>query len=165
MKKEIWKIIHNFNDDYKISNYGNVKYKGKNLNIFSLGAGYCGVYLKLKNKIFYIHRLVAENFIPNLKNKKEINHKDGVKNNNYVNNLEWSNRKLNMQHAWNNNLIKKDKFLGENNINSKLIKKQVIEIRKKYIPRKYTLIALAKEYNVSLLTIHNIIKQKTWKNI
>jgi hypothetical protein len=51
-------------------------------------------------KYFSIHRLVAQAFIPNLLNKEDVNHIDGNKLNNSVNNLEWVTRKENIQHSW-----------------------------------------------------------------
>ena len=55
-------------------------------------------------KSYSVHQLVAKAFIPNPKNKNTINHKDGNKLNNCVNNLEWATEKENQQHKWNNGL-------------------------------------------------------------
>ena len=52
----------------------------------------------------YVHRLVAEAFIPNPNGLKEVNHIDGNKANNSIENLEWVNRQQNIDHAWDNNL-------------------------------------------------------------
>ena len=53
-----------------------------------------------KDKHMYVHRIVAEAFIPNEKNKETVNHKDGVKTNNHADNLEWSDRSEQMIHAY-----------------------------------------------------------------
>lgn len=52
---------------------------------------------------------------------------------------------------------------GEDNNNSKLTEKQVLEIRKKYKPYKYTMLQLAKEYNVKTVTIQSIIYKRNWR--
>ena len=55
-------------------------------------------------KTYTIHQLVAKAFIPNPENKKTINHKDGNKLNNCIDNLEWATEKENQQHKWKNGL-------------------------------------------------------------
>ncbi len=55
-------------------------------------------------KYYLVHRLVAETFIPNPNKFKDVNHKDGNKLNNNVNNLEWCTRSYNLIHAYNNGL-------------------------------------------------------------
>ena len=107
MKYEKWKDIKDHEGDYQISSYGRIRSldriinysnghnrirKGQILCPIDHGRGYLYVVLgKLKrNKSRYsIHRLVADAFIHNSHNKSQVNHKDGNKQNNNVNNLEW----------------------------------------------------------------------------
>lgn len=102
---EKWKNILGFDGNYQISNYGNVKSFINNI-ILKPGIaskrnnkqGYKVV--NLKGKLYYIHRLVAEAFIPNIANKPQINHIDGNKLNNKVDNLEWCTNSENIKHAY-----------------------------------------------------------------
>jgi|694.fasta_scaffold133323_7 hypothetical protein len=108
---EEWKIVAECNGRYYVSNYGRVKsfmyFREKFLNGGIVGRGYRKVILvdKLnKPKQFYVHRLVALAFIPNPENKSSVNHKDGNKLNNNVDNLEWMTQQENVQHAWDTGL-------------------------------------------------------------
>ena len=78
--------------------------KTKKLRTFTNNKGYVWVplYDKMakKDKSVYVHRIVAETFLDNLENKKEINHKDGNPQNNNVTNLEWVTRSENEQHKY-----------------------------------------------------------------
>ncbi len=113
---EIWKKIHGF-DNYLISNTGNVKslgfdYIGENntrcviyprilkLN-FNKKNGYQYIILRKdkKPKTLPIHRIVAMSFIPNIENKRCVNHKNGVKTDNNVENLEWVTNSENTRHS------------------------------------------------------------------
>jgi hypothetical protein len=134
--EEIWKDIKGYEGLYQISNLGNIK-KLRFINnitnkekVFDIkpqliNSGYYKVVLykngKYKNKT--IHRLVAEAFIPNPTNKPVVNHKDGNKKNNNVENLEWCTYSQNNKHAYKNNLMKpfaKGKF-GSNNPKAKKV--------------------------------------------
>lgn len=119
--KEIWKDI----DGYLISNLGNVKSFKQgyehSLKQTKSNRGYLTVCFTTKGKCknHYIHRLVAQAFIPNPENKPQVNHKDGNKLNNCVDNLEWVSACENMRHAYKNNLIKH--CFGSDNHNHKNI--------------------------------------------
>ena len=115
--KEIWKDIKGYEGYYQISNLGNIRslfgwniHKGyfnrlKTMHPTLANTGYLVVNLTYKNsKIYQIHRLVAEAFIPNSENKPCINHKDGNKQNNKVDNLEWCTYSENEKHAYSINL-------------------------------------------------------------
>ena len=81
---------------------------GKLARIMDNGHGYKQVQIMRNNKRYtrYVHRLVAECYLNNPENLPEINHKDGNKANNAVDNLEWCNRSQNQRHAYKTGLIK-----------------------------------------------------------
>lgn len=94
---------------YKVSREGFV-YNPKGKKLHTTRANYLTTtigFLDGTTKDFYVHRLVAMLYIPNPENKPEVNHIDGNKHNNHVDNLEWVTRKENMQHAADNNLIRR----------------------------------------------------------
>lgn len=111
-----WKTIEEWDGLYDISNNGEVRswyYGKKHLSVPLIRKtkldkdGYVSVILKHNNvkKTYLVHRLVAKAFIPNPDNLPQINHKDGNKENNNVNNLEWCTAKYNIGHAYSAGLI------------------------------------------------------------
>ena len=186
--EEIWKDIEGYEGLYQVSNLGRVKSLNRDHQANSrwgktmkrvikeklLKEDKTGRYLRVslsKNGIkqrFSINRLVAQAFIPNIKNKPQVNHKDGNRDNNQVENLEWCTAKENMQHARSNNLITNIP-IGENHPSSKLSKKNAIKIKKiakiGTRSRPGNINKLAKEYGVNRVTITDIVHQKTWKHI
>lgn len=114
---EIWKDVKGYEGFYQVSNTGRVKsldrtiyfsdgrirkYAGQILNRNSkTSSGYKQCILKVNgiSKYAYIHRLVAETFIENPKNKREVNHINGNKDDNRVENLEWVTASENDYHA------------------------------------------------------------------
>jgi hypothetical protein len=169
-ENEIWKDIKGYEGYYQISNYGKVKSlkRGrKKKTIFKKPTikqnGYyiLALYKNNNQKIFYLHRLIGIMFIPNPENKKWMNHKDGNKLNNSIANLEWCSPSENNYHAIRNKL--RQYKLGEDRPQSKLKRKDVLEIRKLY--SKISQLQLAKLYSVSTKTIQSIILRKTWRHI
>lgn len=110
-----------------------------------------------------VHRLVAECFIDNPKDYREVNHIDGNKHNNCIDNLEWCTRSYNVKHAFDHNL--KTPSYGENNGRAKLTKEQVLEIRKLYQNGDKTIYRIAKDYGMSWSMIKLIVNNKNWINI
>jgi len=108
-------------------------------------------------KKLYVHRLVAQAHIPNPDNLPQVNHKNGIKDDNRVENLEWVTREQNLQHAFETGLM------DNSIINRRLLTlEQANEIREKYTPKKYTQTMLAKEYGVNRIIIYEIIKNKKY---
>ena len=98
-------------------------------------------------------------------NLPQVNHKDGNKLNNCVDNLEWCTRSENLIHAYTNGLEKK--VFGENHHKHKLTEEAVKYIKRVYIKRdkQFGAIPLSKQFNVDRTTIHDVIRNKTWKGI
>lgn len=157
---EIWKQLEE-NNNYYISSYGRV-YSKLSKKILKTGQdcnGYCRFSIRIngKKKTIKVHRLVAKYFIKNIDNKKEINHIDGNKSNNNVNNLEWCTREENEQHK--RKILKK--CVGEKHGRAKLTKEQAIYIKQS----NETQVALAKKFNVSRYAIQAIKYNETWREI
>lgn len=172
MDKEVWKDIKNYEGLYQVSNFGRVKslrkirgiqiQKEKILTSQLVKGGYYRVNLckNGKCKCYLVHRLVAEAFIPE---HFTVNHKDGDKSNNTVDNLEWVTQKENNIHAYNTGL----KPYGTQRADSKLTEQQVKEIRKVYIPfdKNYGTRALARKYNVHPTIIQRVVNYNSYKNV
>lgn len=100
----IWKDIEGFEGLYKVSNMGEVLSCKKNIILKTKTGNSKYYYVSLFKggvvKYQYIHRLVAQSFIPNPENKKEVNHKDGNRLDNRVFMLEWVTMTENQIHSW-----------------------------------------------------------------
>lgn len=105
---EQWRKVEGYNGRYLVSTDGRVK-SSKSGRILTQGITHRG-YMKVhlcdsdKERNVFVHRLVAEAFIPNPENKPQVNHIDGNKLNNNVENLEWSTPLENVRHSWKNGL-------------------------------------------------------------
>lgn len=105
-----------------------------------------------------VHRAVAEAFIPNPNNKEQVNHINGNKQDNRVLNLEWSTRSENQLHSIK---IGIRSTIGEKNSQSKLSSKNVLDILNDDRMNK----DIAKEYNISPITVSNIKTGYSWNHI
>lgn len=99
---EEWRDAVGFEGLYEVSNYGGIRHKhGNEINgsINSYGYRAYSLFKNEKRITCKGHRLVAEAFIPNPEGKRNVNHKDGDKDNNFVDNLEWATHGENEIHA------------------------------------------------------------------
>lgn len=181
MENEIWKDVVGYEGLYTVSNIGNIKSldrfiiikneqkdyirfeKGVSKKLSIHYKGYLTSSLSKEGNIFntFVHRIVARAFIDNPENKKEVNHINGIKTDNRVENLEWVTSKENSKHAWNNNLNKPKN--GQQNGNSKLKKEDILVIRNLFL--EHSSVQIGKLYNVNNTTINRIVNKKTWRHV
>lgn len=164
MKKLITQCKYNLKFDYYVTDDGRIwsDRTKKYLSFQYDKDGYVKVSMRStdnKSHRYSVHRLVLENFDP-VKNMEllQVNHKDGNKLNNRLENLEWVTCKENIQHAINNNLRAKI------NGSAKLVPAQVIEIYKRANNGESN-VKLAKEFNMHPDQIGRIKNKKVWKDI
>lgn len=140
--------------DYLVSNYGRVQHKGIILGSSHHKDGY--MFATIKGVQIPIHRLVATYFLKNPENKPEVNHIDGNKKNNNINNLEWVTQSENQSHAIRNNLQPKklSTYMG------KFTEEEREKIKKLWNSGQYSKRKIAKIYNVSHTCINDIINNK-----
>jgi hypothetical protein len=116
--------------DYFVSEDGSIFKGEKRIAQSKMTRGYLSVSLyyqgNSRGKTFYVHRVIAETFIPNPNNLPLVNHIDGDKHNNNVSNLEWCDYKHNSQHS----VYSLQKEVGENHSRAKIPNKIVSYIRK-----------------------------------
>lgn len=135
--------------------------KSRVLKPSKIGRGYLAVYLRKEGKTYvqYVHRLVAEAFVPNPDNKPIVNHKNGNKLKCEASNLQWSTYSENNQHAYDTGLKPK----GEGQYKARLTENQVREIKQN---GKYTTYEnIARKYGVSKATIRDVLLCRTWKTV
>lgn len=170
MEREVWKTVENF-PYYKVSSLGRIKsckFKIEKLlvgGIDKYGYKYNVLCHDGRRKTYKLHVIIMKTFVNNddPKNKTQINHIDGNKLNNRLDNLEYSTPGDNVRHARRLGLINSPK--GEDHSNSKLTDDNVKEILKLLKSKKYTQKEIANEFNVSRRTVGFIKNNQTWKHI
>ncbi len=152
-------VFTNFGDYYAVSTYGNVTscVVGGEMSLRVTSAGYRSVNLRVggRERTFRVHRLVAILFLDNPEGLPQVNHKDGNKLNNHVDNLEWVTAADNVKHAFDTGLAK-----GRP---GKLTEEDIRSIRE--LADSMTGAAIGELFGVHQGTIHGIVTRRTWKHV
>lgn len=169
---EIWKSIEGYEGMYEISDSGHIRSLpgGKTkprgeivLKQYVTKFGYATVVLCNGNhhkKHFFVHRLIAEAFIPKSPGKNQVNHISGIKLDNSIINLEWCTPGDNQRHAFRLGLKKAKR--GEKSA-KKLNWQQITEMRNKHARGEITYYRIAKNYKISPSTARSIILRELWQ--
>lgn len=176
--EEMWKCVDGFESKYEVSSQGNVRSldrivkNGKNSERYLKGRilsknisknGYENISLKdanNKQNTKLVHRMVARAFL-GLSHNLQVNHINGNKLDNRIENLEYSTCKQNLEHAKSLRLIP----VGSNKPNSKLKENDIATIRNLFQTGKYKQKEIAKIYNIDASCISRILNRLVWRHI
>jgi hypothetical protein len=186
MENEKWKPVKGWESFYSVSDFGRVKREERSVihsnqvECFSMtypekvlkanldSKGYPQVTLNAKHffkqrRVARVHRLVAEAFIPNLENKEQVNHRNSIRTDASVGNLEWSTASENQRHSYDVGGRQPQRGL-ENGV----CKYSEDTVRAVYILATTTDTSQAeigKLYSMPQITVSNIKTKKTWRHI
>lgn len=166
------KVIPHSNGNYFVSDNGDVytrPRRGQNggklkQRLNNNGYSYVELRINKKKKKGLIHRLVAMAFLDNPDNKPCVNHKDGNKQNNSIENLEWCTYSENMKHAVSLGLNVVPNLRGENHPMHKLTAEKVRQIRELYDNGSFVS-SIAEEFKITTEQIYNIVNHKQWRDV
>lgn len=167
MEQEIWVSVLGFEGRYEVSNLGRIKILNSRYRRHSdivwtrVVRGYetVGLTLNGKSKHTMVHRVIAIAFIPNPENKPCVNHINGIKTDNRIENLEWVTHAENTKHAVDTGLLKGP--CGEKNGCTALSNQQAIDIYNS--TEKSDVLAIV--YGVSKWVINSIKKGERWNTV
>lgn len=167
---ETWRPVYGFDDLYEVSDRGHVRRVGRAHRIGAgrgggarIGreiapqkhqGGYLAVQMWRHGKMHrqLLHRVVAAAFLGPCPEGKEVNHRDGVKANNQLSNLEYVSRSENMVHAYAKRLRHPSPVHGERHHNATLTDSQVVKLRSLYVPGRFGAQRLAALFGIATST-------------
>lgn len=176
---ECWRDIPGYEQIYQVSSLGRIRRIGR---AAKSGKGHGGgarigrirklqenrfgyqtidLWANGKQKTIFVHRLVAAAFIGQRPDNHFVNHKDGDKKNNKPANLEYVTSSENNKHAYDIGLKKASVSFGGQHHNATLSTDQILEIRRRYVKKKYGSPRLAKEFGVTHKTILQIVNNRS----
>ena len=180
LPNEKWRSVKGYEGLYQVSNLGRIKGMKKTIGRTKKmlrnekmlrqslkRTGYLAIALRNnigERKDVLVHRLVIMAFIPNIENKPQTNHKNGIKTINMVENLEWATRSENMTHAYKNGLMVKT-VRGEMCSYAKLNNNDIMTIRELYSMGNLTQDKIAEMFLINRTSVSHIVNNKTWKHI
>lgn len=158
--EEIWRSVEN-NSKYEVSNEGRVRRaSNKRLLKLTTSNGYKRVMLGQKGPIVLVHRLVLSAFLRSPIEKEECNHKNGIRSDNRLVNLEWCTRSENVLHKI--NILKNG--IGMKHGLSRFTDKEVMDMRARRLSGE-SLVSIGKLYKTSHQTVLRIANGKAWKHL
>lgn len=171
-RKMIYPKISSEYNHYEVSNEGRIKniLTGRVLQQETLRTGYNSVRVNCdgKRKHIIIHKAIAYTFLdpPETSDKMCINHKDNIRTNNSVDNLEWCTPSYNQRYKYETKSFDVSRISGENNHNAKLTKEKVLYAREHVEKgsKEYGIRPLARKFGVSSTTMKRAIDGNGWTN-
>lgn len=171
LEGEEWRDIIGYEGLYMVSNMGRIKsFYNNKMRIIKASKRSddyisVGLHKDGRSVTYYVHVLVADAFLPNLEGKPQINHIDGDKTNNRVENLVWVTGSENMNHAYKIGLAKVPR--GANHHNAKLTTDDVRYIRSHYLKgdNEFGAEALARKFAVSSSSIRDVVRYETYIDV
>jgi HNH endonuclease/NUMOD4 motif len=157
MNTEIWHNIPEL-EGYQASSFGRIRSERKIRKPNLTRKGYLRV--KIRGRCYYVHRLILRAFVGD--SQLDVNHKDGNKLDNRLDNLEYVSGSENMRHAFRTGLQTQ---VGEDNANAKLTELDVTRIRELYQTRVYSQCTLANMFGIGRPHIGRIVNHKRWAHI
>lgn len=176
---EIWKKVDGY--EYEVSNLGSIRslsrivlcrygkfrtHKGRLLKpSLTKSTGYLHVKLCKdgKEKAISLHRVIATTFLPGYDSMFDVNHKNGIKTDNRVENLEWMTRQQNIQHSYDNGL--QVSLKGTDHGNAILNDLSIMVIRDACSTKRYSQRSIALYFKISQQTVSDIYHKKIWRHI
>ena len=175
LEGEQWRPVVGYEGLYSVSSHGRIRdeidrnrYRAGRIRAGCPNAdGYLRISLTkdFKRKKWFVHKLVAEAFIGLPVDGMEVNHIDGVKTNNRLDNLEYRTHQGNMRHACDNDLWNPAVRFGVDHPLAKLTPDKVRAMRAEYAEGHISYPKLAEKYGVTCYATQQAVKRQTWKHV